>query len=47
MLGKNQIFDFACDGFLIVNALYDEEQMREIIKWTSDASNYPEVRVNA
>ena len=43
MLRKNQISDFACDGFLIVNALYDEEQMREIIIWTSDVSNYPEV----
>ena len=43
MLGLDQISDFEHDGFLIVKALYDEEEMREIIKWTNDVSNYPEV----
>lgn len=43
MLTNEQLTDFERDGFLVVKAMYDEDEMRNVLAWTEEVSNYPEV----
>ena len=45
-LSNEQIEEFKNTGFLVIRSLYNEEKMREIIKWTEEVTNYPEVAGN-
>lgn len=43
MLSEQQLADFEQDGFLLIKGLYSKDEAREIIEWTEEVSNYPEV----
>ncbi len=42
-LSKNQISYFKENGFLFIRNLYSKKSMKEIIQWTDEVANYPEV----
>ncbi|MFQ5660769.1 MAG: phytanoyl-CoA dioxygenase family protein [Gammaproteobacteria bacterium] len=43
MLTEQQISNFERDGFVLVNALYDRDEMGKITAWTREVSDYPEI----
>lgn len=43
MLTNEQLADFKKDGYLLIKGLYSAEEMQEIIRWTEEVTNYPEV----
>ena len=43
-ISNEQIEEFHSTGFLIIRQLYNAERMQEIIEWTKEVTNYPEVR---
>ena len=43
MLSNEQTETFKRDGFLLVRSLYSAEDMKQIIDWTEEVSNFPEV----
>ncbi len=45
-ISKEQIEEFKSTGFLVIRKLYDTERMKEIITWTEEVRNYPEVPGN-
>ena len=42
-ISDEQIEEFNSTGFLIIRDLYNADRMQEIIKWTEEVTNYPEV----
>ena len=42
-LSQNQLNYFKKNGFLLIHDLYDKKNMKEIIQWTDEVTNYPEV----
>ncbi len=42
-LSDAQLNEFNNTGFLVIRNLYDDEKMKEIIAWTDEVTNYPEV----
>ena len=42
MLSKQQIEQFHRDGYLLVRAMYNPDEMKEISAWTDDVSSAPE-----
>lgn len=42
-LSETQIQQFKDTGFLLVKNLYDDNEMKDIIAWTEEVTNYPEV----
>ena len=42
MLSKEQIEQFHRDGFLVVRGMYNDEEMKEISKWTEEVATSPE-----
>ncbi|MEM7027918.1 MAG: hypothetical protein AAF410_06820, partial [Pseudomonadota bacterium] len=42
-LSKEQIQQFKNTGYLLIRELYGKEMMNNIIDWTEELSNYPEV----
>lgn len=43
MLTQQQIEDFNRDGYVIVQGLYSEQEMKQITAWTEDVAGYPEI----
>lgn len=43
MLTKQQIQGFKRDGYILVKALYDAVEMKDITSWTDEVSKYPEL----
>ena len=43
MLSEAQLADFERDGYLLVREMYDAEEMRDVLAWTNEVTNYPEV----
>ena len=43
MLSEQQLADFNRDGYLLIEGLYSEAETRDIISWTDEVANYPEV----
>jgi hypothetical protein len=43
MLTDKQIETFRRDGFLLIKGLYSADDMNQIIKWTGEVSDFPEV----
>ncbi|NKB37585.1 MAG: phytanoyl-CoA dioxygenase family protein [Gammaproteobacteria bacterium] len=43
MLSDKQLKDFERDGFLVVKALYDKNEMEDVLAWTEEVTNFPEV----
>ena len=42
-LPQDQINHFKENGFLLIRNLYNKKSMKEIIQWTDEITNYPEV----
>jgi hypothetical protein len=42
-LPQDQINHFKENGFLLIRNLYNKKNMKEIIQWTDEITNYPEV----
>ena len=42
-LSKKQFDYFKVNGFLVINNLYNKERMNEIVQWTDEVANHPEV----
>ena len=43
MLSEAQLNDFERDGYLLVRGMYNSEEMRDVLAWTKEVTNYPEV----
>jgi ectoine hydroxylase-related dioxygenase (phytanoyl-CoA dioxygenase family) len=42
-LTNEQIEEFKSTGFLVIRNLYDTEKMKQVVEWTEEVTNYPEV----
>ena len=43
MLSETQLGDFERDGYLLVRGMYSPEEMCDVLAWTEEVTNYPEV----
>ena len=43
MLSANQLRDFRRDGYLLIRALYDRQEMQSITAWTDEVTAWPEI----
>ena len=43
VLTEKQVQDFERDGFLVIEKCFDPEGIKEIITWTGEVQNYPEI----